>query len=351
MDGQRVRLSAVLGILVCAGALLAAQAGADCIGSPVLTSFAGPDPAERSYIWTASVFSPLYFDTSYAPLDYKVPVTPNLSASFWEAGSGDPAIGAGNDNGTFDLYAAGMLSFGANPDYNVFYAAVLDAGWPDGEVDGCTQPNACTCLLFADQDMAGRGGYFALVAARADGLADTSFNLGGADPVGYGLPIVLRPIPVPGVTGAVSPQAGTVEITVMLGDNMAGVYEAESGAGCSCGPIEYSVYRQTVTTGADWVPPDDRDPAAWTLATLAGGGAQAPTALGQPVTLSIDCTTPALDHVYLATRLHFDSGFASAWVSANSIPVACDGSLPLDPLSQRRRLSHQGRGGKVVAIP
>jgi hypothetical protein len=138
--------------------------------------------------------------------------------------------------------------------------------------------------------MAGRAGYFALVAARADGLADTSFNLGGADPVGYGLPIVLQPIPVPGVTGAVSPQAGTVEITVMLGDSMAGVYEAESGAGCSCGPIEYSVYRQIVTTGADWVPPDDRDPAAWTLATLAGAGAQTPSALGQPVTLSIDCT-------------------------------------------------------------
>jgi hypothetical protein len=322
------------------------------MGSSGMKTFAGATAAEtpreqRSFIWTASVFAPLYFE-SYAPLAYRAPFTTSASASFWSAGSGDLAVGMGNDSGAFDLIAAGGLPYD-DTTYSaegVVFAAELETDWSDAMVDGCNDMSPCTCLLLSDEDPEGRSGYFALVAATADAMGDTSFNLAGTDPIGNGLPIVLQPIPFPTVSAVTLSQPDTLDITVDLPDRVVGVYEAESGAGCSCGPIGFSIYHQVVTPSSDWVPPDDRDPAAWTLAALAGGGPQGVTPLDQSVTVEVACPDPATQRVYLAAQLHFDSGFSTATVSGNSVPVDCvDGSIPLNPISQRHPAS-SGRGRK-----
>ena len=45
----------------------------------------------------------------------RTPFTSRLEASFWAAGSGDPAIGAGNDSGSRDLVAESDLAYEVDP--------------------------------------------------------------------------------------------------------------------------------------------------------------------------------------------------------------------------------------------
>ena len=315
-------------ILTTLSLLAAAHSGASCVGSSTLRSFgAGPD--ERSFIWTATIFDPLYFP-SYEPLDYEAPLTGGLTASFWAAGLGDPDPGEGYDNGSFD--PSGSLAYGVNVAYQVYYAAQLDADWTDPMTDNCNGPNACTCLLLEDVDPTGRDGFFALVAAKSDSAGDTSFHLAGQDPLGNAQPIVLRPIPPPTVTAVNRPVPDTVEVSVTVARRNSGVYEAVSGAGCSCGPTSFLVYEQVITRSADWTPPTNRDLAMWTLASPAGGGSQTATPVDGSITVSVNCPTPVDERIYLAARLLFDSDFSTAQVSANSIPIDCDPSAPGDPV-------------------
>jgi hypothetical protein len=317
-------------ILVLAAVLPALPVAASCAVTMADTSISsanGTDPAYRSFIWSRSVFEPFYFE-SYLPVAYEPPFTPVLKATFWSLGEGDPAFGIGNDSGIRNLVGQD-LTFGYPPyppnnPYDVFYAAQLSSDWTLPDIDGCNDMSTCTCLLLSDVDPQERHGLFALVGAATDTLNGTFFNLTGSDQLGNGLPIVLQEIPRPVVTGVVRPLADTVEITLTVPTRSGGVYEAASGAGCFCGPTEFLIRGQVLPRGS--VPPVGRSLSSWPVAALAGGGAQPATPTDGSVTVEATCPAGDAD-VYLVTDLFFDSGFSSAFVSGNSIPVECGGNL------------------------
>jgi hypothetical protein len=282
-------------------------------------------PAERSFIWSAVVFEPFYFET-YPPAAYQPPFTSQLKATFWSAGEGDIAYGAGNDSGSRNL-VGGDLDFVTNP--YVFFGAEFNSDWTSPGIDGCNDMSSCTCLLLSDVDPQDKDGLFALVAAATDTTLGTLLNLSGTDPLGNALPIVLAPMPRPTVTDVVRPQTDTVEITVTVPTRSAGGYEAASGDGCFCGPAEFLIRYQVIDRDQD--PTADRLPSSWPVAPLVGGGAQPRTPTDGSVTLEATCPTGD-QNVFLVTELFFDSGFSTAFVSGNSVTVECGGNLSGDPL-------------------
>jgi len=98
-----------------------------------------------------------------------------------------------------------------------------------------------------------------------------------------------------------------------------GVYDA-SGECEGCGPTGYRVLAQLLPSGS--APPTDRAAETWTELPVAGGGAQGISPLGSSVTVEI-ASCPLGSYVWLATELHFDSGFASSVVSADSTLIEC----------------------------
>lgn len=311
-------------ILLLAAVPAAVPATAACGVPHPLSTANGTDPANRSFIWSATVFDPFYFP-GYAPLDYQPPFTSELTASFWISGMGDTYGGMGYNNGTRNLVLTGDLAYGMDP-FPVFFGSELNTDWMAAGVDppNCPLAGGCTCLLLNDVDPQKTHGLFALVGAANDPVGGTFFNLAGTDPLGNGLPIVLQEVPRPTVTNVLRPQADTVEITLTVPTRSAGVYEAASGAGCVCGPTEFLIRQQLLPR--DSVPPSGRLLSSWPLATLAGGGVQTPTPTDGSVTVEASCSGGDAD-VYLTTELFFDSGFSTTFVSGNSIPVECGGNL------------------------
>lgn len=319
---------------------------AACATSHPLSTTGGSLPADRSFVWSSTVFDPFYFP-EYAPLDYQHPISSSFVASFWVLGAGDPAPGAGYDNGTRNLYP-GDLAFGSYM-YPVFPAAELSADWNSMGVDApmCPMAGSCTCLLLNDVDPPQVHGLFAIVGATTDPVNGTSFHLAGNDPLGNALPIVLREIPRPSVTSVARPQADTVEVALTVPTRTSGVYEAASAAGCSCAPTEFLIRQQDLPRGS--VPPLGRDLASWSPALLPGGGVQPRTPTDGTVTIEATCSGGDTD-VYLVTELFFDSGFSTSFVSGNSIAVECGGNLSGEFLSDVRDANPlfelPGSGGK-----
>ena len=266
---------AVVVLILVVAVLSALPATANCGLSHPLSSANGTDPANRSFIWGATIFDPFYFP-SYPPLDYQPPFS-QLRASFWILGMGDPSGTLVYNNGSRDLVMEGDLFYDIRTlplpigDIYLYYGAELNTDWSFANVDAtmCPMPGGCTCLLLSDVDPQDTHGLFALVGAANDPVAGTFFNLAGSDPAGNALPIVLQEISRPVVTNVVRPQVDTVEITVTVPTRSAGIYEAASGAGCSCGPTEFWVRQQVLPRGE--VPLPERSLSSWPVAPLAGG--------------------------------------------------------------------------------
>jgi hypothetical protein len=266
---------------------------------------------------------PVYPYVPGPPFDYYAgipPVSPNVQATFWALGTGNPIVGPGADAGSYTVPAFPWLYFYAG--YSNF-AAQINSGWGlSSFIDGCIQDNgplACTCVLITDHD--GADSYFALVSnAGAPGTWDTILTQPGNDAAGNAGPIILRPIPAPTILNAARKTASfDLDLTVTVPMPAAGIYQ--SGGSCECGPVGYKVKQQIVLRGSP--PPTTRD-AGWTDMTLVGGGAQPllGTAMGSPVALESLCGATDQD-VYIAAELIFDSGFVAPVVSKNATRIEC----------------------------
>ena len=122
-------------VVVLAAVPAALPATAACGVSHPLSSANGTDPANRSFIWSATVFEPFYFPT-YAPLDYQRPVTSALGASFWISG-----MGTTYNNGNRDLFP-GDLAYDENMPFSVYFGAELNTDWTFMGVDAPMCPMA-----------------------------------------------------------------------------------------------------------------------------------------------------------------------------------------------------------------
>jgi len=301
---KRFTLAAVVMLVLAAVAVpaYAACSGTALIGSRPFAAGTGPG----SYIWNPGVFDVNYAPgyVYYAPFGYTAPVTADFTGFFWRLGEGDPAVGAGVDNGDDLAYRAntaygqsGWFYYTGYPATSFYYAGRVFGNW--GGADGCITDLAlptCECIMFLDQD--GADGYFAIIGGRTTAGGDLAFPQPGNDGNGNAGPITLAPIPSPNIDGSVrDPATFDVTLQVSVDAPTDGTYIAD---GCLCGPEGWLMYQQILPRGS--APPSDRDDTGWELMTLPGDvpQPQGGNPFGAQINVESLCGASNTD-VYLAT--------------------------------------------------
>jgi predicted small secreted protein len=281
---------------------------------------------------------------SYDPLDPAVaPLSPAASITFWRQGSGDPAVGAGDDNGIYDMIATGGFYYTGYPpssNYGGYLrGGVLQGSWQPPGIDGCVEASSCMCLLITDQN--GSDGQFAILGGRSDATFNSLLSIGGTDGFNHFAPIKLVTLNGPAITGSVRDSGNNdVRVDVTSAAPSGGVYTQD---GCACGPAGFKVRQMILPRGN--MPPADRDAAGWSEPNLGTGAPQGVTPFGTSVNVLSECGTSDTD-VYLATQLVFDSGFGTAVVSANSTRMECGPNIARPGARPQPQLDRPGNQGK-----
>jgi hypothetical protein len=318
---------------------LALPVGASCT-TATLIGTAG-SATEKSWVMSAAFQNDpsFYYYYGATPVVYSLTAPDVLGAdakiTYWKTGSGDPALGLGDDSGTYDMIAGGgFYQPYAYPSIGFFSAGQIFGSWFPPGIDGCIGPNACSCILLTSQD--GVNGFWALTGGLSTPNGDTFINQGGTDASGNNeMPIVLVPMDAPQITGSVRRPNFDVELSVSVPAPSAGLYVQD---GCACGPTGFKVLQQVQPRGA--MPPSERNAAAWTELSDLGGGAQAVTPMGGTANVVSACGSSDVD-VWLTTQLFFDSGFSTSVVSKNATRVECGPNLA-NPNDRPKPLNRPG---------
>jgi hypothetical protein len=264
-------------------------------------------------------------------------VTDQIQGFFWGVGIGNPTLGVGADNGSWT--ALDWLYI-----YPGFPAAILTTWAEDLGIDTCIDAQGplgsrCQATFVQDVDPDTGQGMFALVATQDDDASGDFYLI-----LDGNAPIVMAPAPKMGVTGSV--RNGAQGVTVALSGPTAaallpGAYIDDDPACLAAGgggtdPLGglvtgFSVRYLVQPRGAQ--PPSNFAVSAW----QPGGGV---LPLGSPAQAIVDCGGQDSD-VYLSYQLHFDSGFASPFVSASSTRTEC-GPNVADP-QERIRVAPETR--------
>lgn len=233
--------------------------------------------------------------------------TAALRANFWTMGQGNPAIGAGADNGGINKTGVWVQNLSANP--VAFYG-----DWNTAAYDGCCDAAGGTAVQrmaasFSDVNAAGNMTYAVLCAQRLPAAA-VQFNF---DRPGNG-PITLVEAQQAAVTNTV--RAGN-EATITVGTpNFSAGFYTDGSVGCEQAAVipQFDVYKQQTNRG---VPPASTNDAAaggpWTLvATCSTSGTP-------PCVVTTACGTTNCDN-FLAVTPHFNSNFTTGEASNNLPP-------------------------------
>ena len=234
-------------------------------------------------------------------------VSDTLSGFFWKLGSGNPAVGVGDDSGTVSALNGFVYSL---PSYGYNW---IDADWQAPGVDGCAGSvavNDCVAVVLSDRQPAADGGEVAMAVWTAD-------EQGGAPR--FPLPFGERLENVPQLNF----DYPFFELLPSYLFSSPAVPTQYLDASCSSPLAGYKVYLQAGTGGLP-----DLDPTAWRLAdggSLSGG---APIPFGQDADVRFGCThnDVGVTTIFIGHRVVFDSGFESPWVQLARVlqaPPAC----------------------------
>lgn len=255
---------------------------------------------------------------SYDPTNPATPpLSPAAAISFWRTGTGDVALGFGDDNGSYDMIATGGFYFTGYAPTSTYGGYVrggqIFGTWNPGGIDGCIGANNCMCLLVTDQD--GMNGDWAILGGISDANFNTDINIGGTDGVNNFAPILLVNLEPPVITNSRRRIAGSldvVELDVTLPAPSGGVYTQD---GCACGPVGFKVLQQILPRGSK--PSSDPGASLWSEPNLETGGPQPVASFGSTVHVLSACA--ANTDIYLTTQLVFDSGIETPVVSAHTM--------------------------------
>lgn len=237
----------------------------------------------------------------------------SMQASFWTIGSGDPAIGVGNDNGSYgdDNWM--------RPYAGSFY---MSGDWASGVgIDGCVDTAPASqqmAAVFSDTDAAGNA-YWAVAAVETAGAAaavpyDFTFESTGGTPRDINL------VAMPNVSISDSRRNATddtqVDLDIVCPDLTGGYYTGSGAVSADAAIQGCAVFQQVLANGAM---PQSRAAADWTnIGSVANGTTG---------TVTLDCSSNATGDAYVAIGIAGDSGFTSAYVGADSALIACDPNL------------------------
>ena len=278
-----------------------------------------------------------YYGGNPAGSDIGGTVSSALTGTFWHLGNGDPALLAGNDNGSFAaLYGFIYTSIG--------YNSAIDSKWDaDAGIDGCIDTpvggpaDKCMGIFLMDKDEDGAT-VFALLTSPADAGQNYNFDQAG------GAPIVLAPLPAISITD--SQQGGDDSVIITVQGPTDAELEATGGyylnmtdecaAKADINPIMgYRVYECVLPSGS---PPPVPGDACWTLAD------EAVVETGAPSTNTVlcgDAPPDGADDVYMSYKLILDGGFevdlqAGGSMDTTSSRVECGPNLAEDPQDRIR---------------
>lgn len=249
---------------------------------------------------------------------------PSLRANFWALGSGNPALGAGNDNGAIVETDNWLVPYGGG-------LAVL-SGWAARTYDGCPD-NAVPVfsdqrmvLSFSDVDGTGKMTY-AVACAGRNPQAGTQFDFTRPGQA----PLALVPATKAAITNTT--RVGN-EATITVGvPNFGPGFYTDGSSGCTLANVipQFDVYKQQ--TARNVAPAATNDAGGvWVLAATC-------SSTGVPAcVVTTACGTTNCDN-YLAVVPHYNSNFntgeaatnAPARVSASSTKIAAGPVLAVTP--------------------
>lgn len=285
-----------------------------------------------SGIWTAGSFENVVY-SYYGPTSYDGPaLTSSATGFFWAIGTGNPAVGTGDDSGsTSHLDWIDEISF---PAYSYYTAQPIDFDWSDPGVDGCVDSAGATTALDGDECVAlviadlipdafswpTGPSTMMLASAQVDPAGDVSFEQAGAH-------LELQPIPKPPITHTQSIHPSSLEIWTGPPPAFPSTHEAPS---CPPAIIGHRIFVNVHPRGN---PPPTPEIGAnnWTLvAEGAGPGGLRP--VDEAFSFIVSCEFPK--DIYLGIQWVFDGGFAAPYLSTHSSRIKCgDGctNMDLDP--------------------
>jgi hypothetical protein len=280
-------------------------------------------------------------------------VTYFLNGEFWAFGTGNPAVGPGDDSGAFKGgdFAYNWLALGYYYNTNVYPAFMNPAGghWNSPGVDGCidntspTPANRCNVVLLQDSDGHGSdSGFFALLAVAGNAGGDYEYTA----TTGFPASIALAPIPKPMITGSARIPPDDVSLTVMVSTPISPL----TGFYLNCSPAQNAALPDGYRLYARKVPRDTPKPVAWDTRWIAQGNHEFPspgalpvwtpldpnpgtpgvfekTPLGVPANVVVQCT--GNEDIWIGTALTFGgvapgaANYETKIVSQNSTKIQC----------------------------
>lgn len=238
----------------------------------------------------------------------------SIQGTYWSASSGNPASGAGADNGTWSD-SNWLVDFSANGNL------ALNGGWNDDLlIDGCIGNDGSTpamVIALTDRDAAGKV-YAAFVCNQRDVTVTAQFDQGKIVPAGD---IALKPLALPFVVSTF--RVGNEASITVASPNYSSLFYSDGSVACGSGNSAamipaYDVFLKTAGRGAS--APTDRAQVSggWTLAGSCP--------IGGSCTVSTTCGAVNCD-VYVALAPKSSTGFrlgdtpGNAFVGPNSVLV------------------------------
>jgi hypothetical protein len=268
------------------------------------------------------------------------PVSPALRAVFWAVGSGNPAIGLGNDSGIFSggfqatdfwmkqisaSFSGNLYHYPAWCSLKIGYNYVVGAPvtWSAPDADGCGPsgtPPAISCTCFMLSDVWNNQGYFATMCAKSDVLGNTNFD--------FGADFHLAPVPQPNITASAR-DAVSGDVTLSVGlkntdgnpDTPAeGVYTKD---GCGTGLAGFRVFGAVVPRNGT------PTPGQFVLLPRADNTQQGTTGFGGQVAVKADCNPTLAQDLYLSAQVVGEGAtpFTAQFIGKSSTRVPCGANL------------------------
>jgi hypothetical protein len=269
---------------------------------------------------------------------------------FWSLGTGDPAVGPGNDSGAngggYPAHYYWIQQPFSYPDYPTWIAGVY-AHWAMPGADGCidldgsnptgSDDQQCNVVLLDDEDDQGIG-YFALLAQNP--TSSGAYNMGG--PSHTSGPILMQPIPKPALT-LVSHTSSSVGFTVSVpAPALPAVWMQCSSAQNTNlqSSARYHIYQKQAVNPLPLIAPAPTDrrlnsPPEGAWSHLAG-----PFAIGSVNPITVNCPASGASgssSIWLCATLEFDPhggvpGFETQMCSESATRVECGANLA-DPVN------------------
>lgn len=226
---------------------------------------------------------------------------PSLRSNFWTLNNGNPATGAGVDNGLIVETGKWLIPYGPGP--NTF--AVLST-WAAEPYDGCPDtaglplpPEQRMILAFSDVDAEGNMTY-AVACSDRDVQAGTQFDF--TQPGNAPLALVQAPRAV--IANTV--RAGNEAVITIAPPNFSAGFYSDGSTNCNPATIipQFDVYKQTTGRGVTPSNTTDAGPVWALVATCNSSGTPA-------CAVTTTCGATNCDN-YLAVVPHYNSNFTTA---------------------------------------